>query len=92
MQFDWQGRVILQKLREGYLIREAAAAVGFVREAVYRRMAMHPEFRAAVEQAREEGKKERTYRRWLLHPFRGKRPPTGKGHGGKPRFTYGRRG
>ena len=36
-------------------------------------------------------KDERTFRLWLRHPFRGLRPPSGKGHGGKPRFAYGRR-
>ena len=40
---------------------------------------------------RLEGQAERTFRLWLRHPFRGKRPPTGKGHGGSPRFSYGAR-
>jgi hypothetical protein len=50
-----------------------------------------PEFADAVAAAREVGKEERTFRIFLRHPFRGLRPPTGKGHGGKPRFSYGRR-
>ena len=47
------------------------------------------EFAQAVAEARLQGQAERTYRLWLRHPFRGKRPPTGKGHGGNPRFSYG---
>ena len=90
-QFDWRGHVILQKLREGCLYREAAAAAGISKQAVLWRMASHPGFREAVQAAREAGREEWKYRRWLAHPFRGKRPPAGKGHGGKPRFIYGRR-
>lgn len=50
-----------------------------------------PRMAAAVVEAREQGCEERTYRRWLAHPFRGKRPPAGKGHGGKPKFPCGTR-
>ena len=48
-----------------------------------------PEFADAVAVERAVGKDEREFRIWLRHPFRGKRPPTGKGHGGKPIFTWG---
>ena len=91
MNLDWRGRLILRKLEEGCTIRESAAAVGISRQAVLKRQNVSPEFAQAVAAAREVGKEERTYRLWLRHPFRGMRPPTGKGHGGKPRFTYGRR-
>ena len=90
MDFDWRARLILKKFEEGCTLREAAAAAGISRQAVLQR-SKRPEFRAAVVAARETGNEERTYRLWLRHPFRGKRPPTGKGHGGKPSFTYGRR-
>lgn len=89
MEFDWRGMVILGKLREGCTIREAAAAASITRQAVLKRVNASPEFAQAVTAAREAGKDERTFRLWLRHPFRGKRPPTGKGHGGKPIFTYG---
>ena len=49
------------------------------------------DFRQAVTLARQQGQKEREYRLWLRHPLRGRRTPTGKGHGGGPRFRYGRR-
>lgn len=51
-------------------------------------MKAYPEFADAVAMEREVGKDVRSYLIWLRHPFRGKRPPTGKGHGGKPRFSY----
>ncbi|MBC8125668.1 MAG: hypothetical protein H8M99_00770 [Gloeobacteraceae cyanobacterium ES-bin-144] len=91
MNFDWRGKVILMKLAEGCTIREAANAAGITKQAVLKRRATSPSFSQAVTAARETGKDERTYRLWLRHPFRGMRPPTGKGHGGKPRFNYGRR-
>jgi hypothetical protein len=87
---DWRGRVILQTFAEGGTLREAAAAAGISRQAVLQRM-KRPAFLAAVQAARAVGADERRYRVWLRHPFRGKRPPTGKGHGGKPAFRYGRR-
>jgi hypothetical protein len=90
MEFDWRGKVILTKLAEGCTVTEAATAAGMTRQGVEWRWGASPEFAAAVAAARETGKEERRYRLWLRHPFRGKRPPTGKGHGGKPRFTYGR--
>jgi hypothetical protein len=88
---DWRGRLILRKLEEGCLMREAAEAAGITRRAVLKRMHRHEWFAEAVLAARAVGAPERTYRLWLRHPFRGKRPPTGKGHGGRPSFTYGRR-
>ena len=83
--------MILRKLEEGCTIRDSAAAVGISRQAVLKRKNVSPDFAQAVAAARETGKDERTFRLWLRHPFRGKRPPTGKGHGGAPRFAYGRR-
>jgi hypothetical protein len=91
MTFDWRANVILQKLREGCMTREAAQAAGITKRAVNLRMRSNPAFREAVALAREAGADERRFRAWLRHPFRGRRPPTGKGHGGKPRFSYGRR-
>jgi hypothetical protein len=90
MELDWRGRIILNKLAEGCTVRESAAAAGISRQAVLKRKNASPEFAQAVAAAREVGEKERTFRLWLSHPFRGLRPPTGKGHGGKPRFSYGR--
>jgi hypothetical protein len=91
MELDWRGRLILRTLQAGGTIRESAAAVGITRQAVLKRKNASPAFAQAVAAARETGKVERTFRLWLRHPFRGKRPPTGKGRGGVPRFTYGSR-
>lgn len=83
--------MILDKLAEGCTYREAAACAGITRRALLKRRVASPTFDEAVFAAREAGEKERTYLLWLRHPFRGKRPPTGKGAGGKPRFSYGQR-
>ena len=83
--------MILCKLREGCTIREAAAVVGITRQAVLKRKNASSEFAEAVVLAYESGRKERAYRLWLRHPFRGKRPPKGKGHGGRPMFSFGKR-
>jgi hypothetical protein len=91
MDLDWKSAVILGKLAEGCTYTEAAAAAGISRRALFKRRVASPEFDVATLAAREAGSVERTFRLWLRHPFRGKRPPTGKGHGGKPRFSYGRR-
>lgn len=91
MEFDWRGKVILAKLAEGCTVTEAARAAVMTRQGVEWRWGASSEFAAAVAAARETGKEERQYRRRLHHPFRGKRPPTGKGHGGSPRFSHGRR-
>ena len=88
---DWRHRIILTRLGEGCTYPESAAAAGISRQALWKWSNASPSFAQAVAEARETGKEERTYRLWLRHPFRGKRPPMGKGHGGKPKFTYGRR-
>lgn len=89
--FDWRGRTILRKLREGSTFAEAANAARLTREAVWLRRRRDQAFAQAVSEAREEGRETREYLVWLRHPFRGLRPPTGRGKGGKPRFAYGRR-
>ena len=88
---DWKSRLILNKLSEGSTLAEAAAAAGMTRQGVWWRCGTSPDFAAEVKNARKMGQAELTFRLWLRHPFRGLRPPTGKGHGGKPRFAYGRR-
>jgi hypothetical protein len=91
MKTDWRRHDVLTKLAEGYTFKIAAQVASISRMTLWRWMNSSPEFADAVAASLEAGKKERTYRAWLYHPFRGRRPPTGKGHGGKPRFTYGRR-
>jgi hypothetical protein len=91
MDTDWKAAVILGKLAEGCTYNEAAAAAGISRRGLFKRRVASPEFDVAVLAAREVGKEERTFRLWLRHPFRGMRPPTGKGSGRRPKFSYGRR-
>jgi hypothetical protein len=88
---DWKSKVILDKLAKGQTFTEAAAAAGISRRGLFKRRVASPAFDVAVLAARQTGEEERTFRLWLRHPFRGLRPPTGKGHGGRPRFSYGRR-
>jgi hypothetical protein len=91
MEFDWKARTIIAKLQQGCTIREAAQLAGITKQAILKRRNACPTFAQAVLDAREVGREEREFRMWVRHPFRGKRPPTGKGNGGKPRFSYGRR-
>jgi hypothetical protein len=46
--FDWRGLVILEKLREGCLVREAAEAAGITRRAVLKHAYRSPVFGEAV--------------------------------------------
>ena len=91
MELDWRHRLTLQMLASGNTRGEAATASGVHRQSLLRWRWVSPEFAGLVAAAREAGRDERVYRMWLGHPRRGHRPPTGKGHGGKPRFSYGQR-
>lgn len=91
MELDWRHRLTLQMLASGNTLGEAATASGVHRQSLLRWRWESPEFAQAVTAAREAGREERTFRLWLRHPFRGLRPPTGKGHGGAARFVWGRR-
>lgn len=91
MWHPWKARLALAKIAEGLTFDGAARPAGVSRQTLLAWCNSDPEFAQAVREAREAGAEERRYRRWLYHPFRGMRPPMGKGHGGKPRFCYGRR-
>ncbi len=86
MEFDRRGRLMLRKLAEGCLLREAATIAG-----VWKQILASLYFSQAVTTAREEGTEDHAFCQWLGHYRRGMRPPTGKGHGGKAMFAYGRR-
>ena len=92
MGFDMRGRLILRLFREGMIFRDVAQTLRISRECINWRIKNHPGFAEAVKEAREAGKVIRERAIWYRHPFRGMRPPTGKGHGGKPRFGVKRRG
>lgn len=91
MELDQRMKLILRLLASGHTLGEAAVVASVHRQTLLRWRWDSPEYSNLVADALEKGKDERTYRLWLRHPFRGKRPPTGKGHGAKPRFAYGRR-
>lgn len=87
MAFDIRARLILRLIREGNSYMDVAFTLRISQQAIHRRIQRNPDFATAITEAREEGRANRERRLWYRHPFRGKRPPTGKGHGGKPRFT-----
>ena len=89
MSRNWKLGLAVRRLGEGCTYVEAARAARIDRVTLWRWRRACPEFDRAVDEARRAGEAERTYRLWLRHPFRGRRPPTGRGHGGKPRFRYG---
>lgn len=77
---------VLSKLAEGCTFQQAAQAAGITRQAVWKMTKSSPHIRDAITEARRAGAGPRAYGIWRRHPFRGKRPPTGRGQGGKPRF------
>ena len=87
----WKFRAVARVLAEGCTLAEAAVVVRANPSTLWRWRRACAEFAAAVEVARAAGRAEREFRCWLRHPFRGLRPPAGRGHGGRPRFRYGRR-
>jgi hypothetical protein len=91
MAFDIRARLILRLIREGMTYEDVALTLRISRQAIHRRIKRNPDFAAAVAEAREEGRTNRERAIWYRHPFRGKRPPTRKGHGGIPRFGVKRR-
>jgi hypothetical protein len=91
MVLDWKRRSILRFLAEGCTLGEAARLARIHRQTLLRWRWENPNFASMVDDALGQGREQRDYLLWLRHPFRGLRPPTGKGNGGKPRFSVGRR-
>ena len=65
----------------------AARAVGINRRTLYRWLDADLDFLMEFDAAWTQGEKRRSYLCWLNHPFRGLRPPTGKGTRSRPRFS-----
>ena len=84
--------MILRLFEDGMIYRDVAETLRISSQAIEKRMKKSPEFAEAVRIARESGRESREFSLWLCHYRRGKRPPTGKGHGGVPRFSVKRRG
>ena len=81
---------LLQKLSgflaEGHTLGEAAERAGIHRQTLLRWRWESAAVAEQIEKALDAGQEERSYRLWLRHPFRGLRPPTGRGHGGMPAY------
>jgi hypothetical protein len=65
----------------------AARAAGIDRKTLYRWLDADLDFLMEFDIAWAAGAKQRDYLTWLNHPFRGLRPPTGKGTRARPRFS-----
>jgi len=89
--FDVRARLILRLTREGMTFVEVAETLRISIATIRKRKNTNPQFREALQEAREQGREVRDYNLWYHHYRRGKRPPTGKGHGGIPRFGVKRR-
>lgn len=77
---------LLIAARRGLTHGQAARIGGIHRATLYRWLAADPDFAARYARAREHGSARRDYLRWLRHPFRGYRPPTGKRTRPFPRY------
>ena len=64
----------------------AAGDAGISRMTLHRWRQHDGHFASEVAAAYEASTRFREYYCWMRHPRRGLRPPTGKGHGGVPRF------
>ncbi|MFT6575070.1 MAG: hypothetical protein ACJA16_003267 [Akkermansiaceae bacterium] len=65
----------------------AARSAGVARRTLYRWLDADLDLLMEFHAAWTAAEKKRTYRLWLNHPFRGLRPPTGKGTRSRPRFS-----
>jgi hypothetical protein len=79
-------QLILIAARFGRNLKQAAKAGGIHRATLYRWLEDNEDFSQRFAQAWEAGNERRDYRRWLAHPFRGFRPPAGKGTHHFPRY------
>lgn len=64
-----------------------SGAAGIDRKTLYRWLDADLDFLIEFDAAWTAAEKKRTYLLWLNHPFRGLRPPTGKGNRARPRFS-----
>jgi hypothetical protein len=79
-------RAILAAISQGSTKRQAADLAGIHRSTLFRWLERKSEFAAEFAKAWHAGAKKRSFRLWLAHPFRGKRPPTSKRTRDFPRF------
>jgi len=78
---------VLVSIIAGATKSKAAEVIGYNRLTLYRWLETDGCFSLDFDQAWEIGKEKREYSQWLDHPFRGLRPPTGKGTRSRPRFS-----
>jgi len=78
---------VLSLIEEGATKSKAAKTIGYNRLTLYRWLEADGCFSLDFDEAWETGKQKREYLLWLNHPFRGLRPPTGKGTRSRPRYS-----
>lgn len=66
---------MIELLNEGYNRRELCRELGIHHSTLYAWMDSVDFLREGIEGLEERAADRRRYRRWLNHPFRGKRPP-----------------
>mgnify|MGYP005842862659 CR=1 FL=1 len=80
-------KLILERVSIGQTKVKAARGAGIHRKTLRRWLDADPDFARQFEAAWQQGAKLRDYYGWLNHPFRGLRPPTGKGTRARPRYS-----
>ncbi|MFC7336140.1 helix-turn-helix domain-containing protein [Haloferula chungangensis] len=91
IQERWAVEVlILRAAKAGHTFKTAARLGGIHRSTLYRWIAKNEGFARRFRAAWSGGETRRNYRNWLNHPFRGMRPPTGKGTRRVPRYGRAR--
>ena len=78
---------VLLAVSDGWTKSGAAKMAGVHRWTLYRWRRDDPEFSERFDKTWKEAAELRAYYLWKKHPFRGLRPPTGKGTRAKPRFS-----
>jgi hypothetical protein len=79
---------VLKLIEAGANKVNAAKTVGINRRTLWDWIKRDPDFDMLFDIAWFTGRKQREYNAWLNHPYRGLRPPTGKGTRARPRFSY----
>lgn len=82
-----QKMALIDEVRAGATKSGACRTVDINRRTLYRWLDQDLDFLMEFDAAWTQGKEKRTYLCWLNHPFRGLRPPTGKGTRSRPRFA-----
>ncbi|MCX8237560.1 MAG: helix-turn-helix domain-containing protein [Akkermansiaceae bacterium] len=79
-------QVVIAHIAAGDNKVQAARAAGVNRRTISRWLCGDIYFAMDLDEAWDKGAKRRDYMAWYNHPFRGRRPPTGRGTRAMPRY------